>query len=41
MFRHDGGVLHLVGDAEDRAHDELEGRTGETDSEMSVADGGS
>ena len=29
---------HLVGDAKDHVHDELEGRTGETDSEMSGAD---
>ena len=33
-------VFHLVGDAQDCAHDELEGWTGETESEMSVADGG-
>ena len=31
-------ATHLVGDVKDRARDEMAGRTGETDSEMSGAD---
>ena len=31
-------VTSLVGDAKDCAHDEMAGRTGETDSEMSGVD---
>jgi hypothetical protein len=34
----DTAATRLVGDVKDRARDEMEGRTGETDSEMSGTD---